>query len=952
MSSAEEDYNDNEDGNSPTGDEARNKKRKVQRACDVCRRKKIRCMPPTAAERRNVALTNARTGDGGQMPNNRCSNCIAYSFDCTYVEAAKKRGPPKGYVESLENRLDKMEKLLQRLCPDADFTQELGGQIDREAWMLSDRQKDGPSKRSASKSATAPIRPNTALCQQHKSQYQSPSTNVEDSLVPSDDERMLVRLGDKPLQRPPVVDKRFHGKSSGVMLVQAAVDFKREYSGIDIFKDSLPASRRAEFWTPSPWEFRHERKVEEQHHDFNLPPPDLLEKLVDVYFAKINIYLPLLHRGLFQQQLREGLHTEDDHFTAIVLLVCACSARFINDERVLLEPDQLHSAGWKYFEQVEPFRRFKISAPRLFDLQIQVLSVMFLAGTSSPHASWTIVGIGIRMAQDVGAHRNKVYKDKPNLDDELWKRAFWILVSLDRTTSASFGRPCAIQDEDFDLDLPLEVDDDCWDLTPPDHPLKHPQPPGRPSVVAFFVCHMKLSQILAFALRTIYSINKSKILLGFVGPQWEQHIVAELDSALNKWIDSVPDHLRWDPGREDVRWFDQSALLYCAYYHLQILIHRPFIPSPKKPSPLSFPSLAICTNAARSCSHVLDTQMRRSNVVMPWQCVSAFTSGIVLLLNIWGVKKSATSPDAASQMQDVHKCMNVLSQVEKRWHAAGRLWDILCELASVRDFPLPGPGCADALPSGKREREKENPSDTPSSTASSVPSPPSTGQAPVPRPIAKGRSIIAQRQGSSTMSSSASPAAAQSAPPNPPFGGADSIFPHGLPMATSELAQAPMHPMYNSYTFPQTSTTDFNPDSVNWLPSEAEQLLPSLDLGSMTFPDSAFGSMDSTNILMNGLNALAMQQQQQAPQLQQQQQQAPQLHHFPMGNTVDGSFSAPKPPNTVADLQLESMNMWSNAPTTWEWEDWSAYIGGGQPLQQTSHSQQQSGQHSQQHSQS
>ena len=39
-----------------------------------------------------------------------------------------------------------------------------------------------------------------------------------------------------------------------------------------------------------------------------------------------------------------------------------------------------------------------------------------------------------------------------------------------------------------------------------------------------------------------YSINKSKALLGFVGQQWEQRIVAELDSALNKWIDTVPDH--------------------------------------------------------------------------------------------------------------------------------------------------------------------------------------------------------------------------------------------------------------------------------------------------------------------------------------------------------------------------------------------------------------------------
>jgi hypothetical protein len=39
-----------------------------------------------------------------------------------------------------------------------------------------------------------------------------------------------------------------------------------------------------------------------------------------------------------------------------------------------------------------------------------------------------------------------------------------------------------------------------------------------------------------------YSINKSKSFLGFVGPHWEQHIVAELDSALNEWIDTVPGH--------------------------------------------------------------------------------------------------------------------------------------------------------------------------------------------------------------------------------------------------------------------------------------------------------------------------------------------------------------------------------------------------------------------------
>ncbi len=57
---------------------------------------------------------------------------------------------------------------------------------------------------------------------------------------------------------------------------------------------------------------------------------------------------------------------------------------------------------------------------------------------------------------------------------------------------------------------------------------------------------------------------------------------------------------------------NQSASLYASYYALQISVHRPFIPSPRKPSSLTFPSLAICTNAARSCIHVLDLQYKRA----------------------------------------------------------------------------------------------------------------------------------------------------------------------------------------------------------------------------------------------------------------------------------------------------------------------------------------------------
>ena len=44
--------------------------------------------------------------------------------------------------------------------------------------------------------------------------------------------------------------------------------------------------------------------------------------------------------------------------------------------------------------------------------------------------------------------------------------------------------------------------------------------------------------------------------------------------------------------------------------------------------------------------------------------MSLFTAGIVLLLNIWGGKRSGLSLDPSKEMADVHKCMKMLRQLE------------------------------------------------------------------------------------------------------------------------------------------------------------------------------------------------------------------------------------------------------------------------------------------------
>lgn len=114
-----------------------------------------------------------------------------------------------------------------------------------------------------------------------------------------------------------------------------------------------------------------------------------MTQLIDFYFNRYNLGIPVLHRPTFENHLRNGLHLEDEGFGGVVLLVCAIGARFSLDKRVLVErelvPDgeeqkMWQSAGWKWFSKVQTSHKaMGLSPPRLFDLQIFCVSIPYFA---------------------------------------------------------------------------------------------------------------------------------------------------------------------------------------------------------------------------------------------------------------------------------------------------------------------------------------------------------------------------------------------------------------------------------------------------------------------------------------------------------------------------------------------------------------------------------------------
>lgn len=68
------------------------KRVKVTLACVVCRKKKVKC-------------------DGIQPS---CLRCNSMGLACEYSDPPRKRGPPKGYIEIIENRAHRIESLLSK----------------------------------------------------------------------------------------------------------------------------------------------------------------------------------------------------------------------------------------------------------------------------------------------------------------------------------------------------------------------------------------------------------------------------------------------------------------------------------------------------------------------------------------------------------------------------------------------------------------------------------------------------------------------------------------------------------------------------------------------------------------------------------------------------------------------------------------------------------------------
>ncbi|KAL0069032.1 Gypsy retrotransposon integrase-like protein 1 [Marasmius tenuissimus] len=385
------------------------------------------------------------------MPGAICSHCVACKIECTHA-IVKKKGIPSAsglpvdeHDKAINSLVDKILSTTKQYLPEDPriIRQNL---VDLATYIRHlTRELDGHSA-----SVTSGPRSQTRA---------SPlSTREEDEVVTQLDQHFKLLNIER-------TQSRYFGTSSRIMLVQNAMEIKKEFSKQEA-SEALSRSKRLPMWEmeelldasdSQQWQ----QMPEVPRNPLSFPEIDLMNELVHLYFVNFNVFFPLLHRPTFVNLVTNGVYLHDYYVGATVLAVCALGSRYSNDPRVFYPGStSQHSVGWRWIKQLQLMPTTFLYPPSLYQVQAYIVSprfhtraphpslirntqlvMQFTNTTTTPEHPWLLTSFGIRLCEDIGIHR----KGRGNtIEAELWRRAFWSLIMVDVIVSQIVGRPQAI----------------------------------------------------------------------------------------------------------------------------------------------------------------------------------------------------------------------------------------------------------------------------------------------------------------------------------------------------------------------------------------------------------------------------------------------------------------------------------------------------------------------------
>ncbi|KAI0269256.1 fungal-specific transcription factor domain-containing protein, partial [Gloeopeniophorella convolvens] len=620
-------------------------RRRVWRACESCRRKKIKC-------------------DGTEPT---CSQCATSGSQCTWLQTKDRAALSRHYVQELEARLLHMESVFSQLA------QQLGQGPNGEGAPAGTSTSDEP-KAAAAALLKSLISKGQAS---HSQATDNPSTPDSSSSVKVEDD-VSDSFGQLTLDEHGHM--RWIGGSSTMSLIQSfrAATAAPHNRSSPMADDSGQPNK---LYFPASVFFGKVRALPGPE-EVEYPERDLADKLVDAYFSRFHFLLPVLDKPTFMRQYSFLMdHKDDQHlartqtaFVAVVFALFACAAQLVEDPRLKGEKDDDGGMGMVYYERALILHYISHASVQVAHVQCFVLMSSFLCSVNCLPQAWLLIGQAVRAAQDLGLHRSPRRLIISAVEKETRRKIWWGVYTLDRMLALALGRPIGAEDVDCDVEFPVDIDDDSL----LDYFAGAPMTSETPSLMTGFTSLISLYNIAGRVMRQVYGVDMADNAEPEKRAQLQRNVDA-LDKELTKWLDNLPTVFKSNMMNE--KQVSMGAALCSHYYSVLTALHRNLLPV-RRDQPAAPRSTAKAVSSARTCIRLAPFV---KNVVPPSHHLAffiqhLFSSAVIILLYAMHVADPNSSNTA---MEEVQGCLSALESWEGHWPGARKVKELLIDLMTT-----------------------------------------------------------------------------------------------------------------------------------------------------------------------------------------------------------------------------------------------------------------------------
>ena len=297
-----------------------------------------------------------------------------------------------------------------------------------------------------------------------------------------------------------------------------------------------------------------------------------------------------------------------------------------------------------------------VASHTLQDVQALTMIALHMRSFPKPGACWMLSTTTLNLAIELGLHRSakqwaSTAPKKSTLEIEMRKRTFWSISMMHIMTCGKLGRPMALHEEDFDVELPEPVDDDLLSEDGVDT-----SKPGKCDfLVAVESC--KIMPAMLDLYRNIYGVKRS--------PQNYIDNVNRLEKKFREWREQWPYEMKIGDATKDEEGRVHSQYLIIASLEFRLLLRHPSL-SLTSSAEFNEENLTVCMEVSRKLLQHVKVIQKYKSLDTNWQTGALYVLAIsTTLFGHWKRADQITPSGLTSLRRDMDDWMTVMGDISE-----------------------------------------------------------------------------------------------------------------------------------------------------------------------------------------------------------------------------------------------------------------------------------------------